>query len=329
MIRGLKGGVAAVMLWLAAALVLWGCAGPGTEQEQGSGTALRILSGSENQELESILEECARETGVEIQMDYQGSVDIMRELQQGAEGYDAVWPASSIWLSMGDQQHLVKHNESVSLTPVVFGIQSTAADMHSILFACSAPEGTVMQGFGAKMARFYGLPSRGGGSQTDAPVVNAQAGYESMLTCYSAYRHGINLVMEAGGVVASVNATSIDKMICDFEIIRQVKTAFTPLEVNEETLDLTEIKEVGHDGSFLTTDYTLDHFMDLYIPRIGSRNAQSPTYFEDSIDKEVNRLLEAYEAHRPTVDAAVLEQVKSVFADAGVSASRLEAIEAL
>ena len=118
-------------------------------------------------------------------------------------------------------------------------------------------------------------------------------------------------------------------MICDFEIIRQVKTAFTPLEVNEETLDLTEIKEVGHDGSFLTTDYTLDHFMDLYIPRIGSRNAQSPTYFEDSIDKEVNRLLEAYEAHRPTVDAAVLEQVKAVFADAGVPASRLEAIEAL
>lgn len=214
-------------------------------------------------------------------------------------------------------------------TPVVFGIQSTAADMHSILFACSAPEGTVMQGFGAKMARFYGLPSRGGGSQTDAPVVNAQAGYESMLTCYSAYRHGINLVMEAGGVVASVNATSIDKMICDFEIIRQVKTAFKPLEVNEETLDLTEIKEVGHDGSFLTTDYTLDHFMNLYIPRIGSRNAQSPTYFEDSIDKEVNRLLEAYEAHRPTVDAAVLEQVKAVFADAGVPASRLEAIEAL
>ena len=127
MIRGLKGGVAAVMLWLAAALVLWGCAGPGTEQEQGSGTALRILSGSENQELESILEECARETGVEIQMDYQGSVDIMRELQQGAEGYDAVWPASSIWLSMGDQQHLVKHNESVSLTPVVFGIRESLA----------------------------------------------------------------------------------------------------------------------------------------------------------------------------------------------------------
>ena len=143
-------------------------------------------------------------------------------------------------------------------TPVVFGIQSTAADMRGgITFACAAPEGTLMQGFGANMARFYGLPSRGGGCQTDAPVINCQAGYESMLTFVSAYRHGINLVMEAGGVMDSVNATSFEKMVIDFEIIRQVKASFAPIEVNEETLNLEEIKEIGHDGSFVTSDYTL------------------------------------------------------------------------
>lgn len=212
-------------------------------------------------------------------------------------------------------------------TPVVFGIQSNAVDMRGILFACGAPEGTIMQGFGAQMARFYGLPSRGGGSQTDAPVVNAQAGYESMLTFYSAYRHGINLVMEAGGVVASVNATSFDKMICDFEIIRQVKAAFAPLEVNEETIDMEEIKEVGHDGSFLTADYTLDNFMALYMPRIGSRNAKSPTYFEDSIDKEMERLMEEYEGHLPELNPEVRNKVKAVFAKAGVAMSQLDAIE--
>ena len=211
-------------------------------------------------------------------------------------------------------------------TPVVFGTQSTAADMKSIQFACAAPEGTVMQGFGAQLARFYGLPSRGGGSQTDAPVVNAQAGYESMLTLYSAFRHGINLVMEAGGVVASVNATSIDKMICDFEIVRQVKAALAPVEVNEQTLDLDEIREAGHGGSFLTADYTLDHFMDLYHPHIGARNAADPAYFEESIDRECERLLEVYETVRPAPDPAVLEQVDWIFTAAGVPAARLESI---
>ena len=95
----------------------------------GSGdTTIRILSGSENQELEDIVSDCADKAGVRIEMDYQGSVDIMRELQSGAADYDAVWPASSMWLSLGDSQHLVKHSQSVSLTPVVFGIRQSLAE---------------------------------------------------------------------------------------------------------------------------------------------------------------------------------------------------------
>ena len=93
-----------------------------------SQTRIRILSGSENQELEEIIEECASQSDVQIEMDYKGSVDIMRELETGAENYDAVWPASSIWLSMGDQQHMVKHEASVSMTPVVFGIRRSLAE---------------------------------------------------------------------------------------------------------------------------------------------------------------------------------------------------------
>ena len=54
-------------------------------------------------------------------------MDIMRDLEAGAADYDAVWPASSLWISMGDQQHLVKHTESISNTPVVFGIRKSLA----------------------------------------------------------------------------------------------------------------------------------------------------------------------------------------------------------
>lgn len=214
-------------------------------------------------------------------------------------------------------------------TPVVFGVQSTAADMRCLQFACAAPEGALMQGFGANMGRFYHLPSRGGGSQCDAPVVNAQAGYESMLTFSSAYRHGVNLVMEAGGVVASVNATSFDKMIVDFEIIRQVKFACTPIEVNEETLCLDEIKEVGHDGSYVTTDNTLDHFMELYMPRIGSRNAKDPNYFEESIDRECKRLMDEYAENKPTLEPEMLRALNSVILASGLGESELNRILAL
>ena len=94
----------------------------------GGDVTLRILSGSENQELEPILDEFARERGVNIQMDYRGSLDIMRTLQEGAVDYDAVWPASSLWITAGDTQYRVKHAQSISITPVVFGIRQSLAE---------------------------------------------------------------------------------------------------------------------------------------------------------------------------------------------------------
>ena len=127
----------AIFLCLVLCLCMMGCGKTQNAQEHaensendftvGNGTTLHILSGSENKELEGIIAECAQKANVKIEMAYKGSVDIMRELQNGTPDYDAVWPASSIWISLGDNNHLVKHNEPISLTPVVFGIRKSLA----------------------------------------------------------------------------------------------------------------------------------------------------------------------------------------------------------
>ena len=80
--------LALVGLLLALALCLSACE---TAQESaqsgdhsfhyGGSVTLRILSGSENQELESILDAFARQEKINIEMTYQGSLDIMRALQ--------------------------------------------------------------------------------------------------------------------------------------------------------------------------------------------------------------------------------------------------------
>lgn len=94
----------------------------------GSGSkTLRILSGSENKELEPVLTKYADKHHITIEMTYQGSLDIMRALQQDTFDYDAVWPASSIWMNAGDTQHRIKHAESISINPVVFGIRKSLA----------------------------------------------------------------------------------------------------------------------------------------------------------------------------------------------------------
>ena len=131
----LRSGVwrlAALVMAAVLALGLAGC-GAGRQEAGGDdvfgsgGVTLRILSGSENRELAPILERYAREKGVTIVMDYQGSLDIMRALQAEETPYDAVWPASSLWISAGDTHHRVKHAQSVSVTPVIFGIRESLA----------------------------------------------------------------------------------------------------------------------------------------------------------------------------------------------------------
>ena len=93
-----------------------------------SGKEIRIVSGSENKELEGILEAYAEKNNVKIVMTYEGSLDIMHDLEQDDIPYDAVWPASSVWLNAGDTQHRVKHTESISINPVVFGIRKSLAE---------------------------------------------------------------------------------------------------------------------------------------------------------------------------------------------------------
>ena len=125
------------ILCLGLSILLFGCGSKNTSVDTDNGaadftagkgkTVLRILSGSENRELEDIIADCANKENIKIEIDYKGSIDIMRELKDGAPDYDAVWPASSIWISLGDEKHLVKHNASVSLTPVAFGIRKSLA----------------------------------------------------------------------------------------------------------------------------------------------------------------------------------------------------------
>lgn len=88
---------------------------------------LVIASGSENKEAADAIQHAVDSAGVAVEMHYMGSLDIMNALRSGADGYDAVWPASSMWISMGDTGHIVRNAQSTSTTPVVFGVRRSKA----------------------------------------------------------------------------------------------------------------------------------------------------------------------------------------------------------
>lgn len=89
---------------------------------------LRVVSGSENESLEPLIEEFEEESGIAVEIDYRGSVDMMLEMSAPDFPYDAVWPANGLWISLGDEQRRVKHIRSIMTSPVVFGIQESVAE---------------------------------------------------------------------------------------------------------------------------------------------------------------------------------------------------------
>jgi Ca-activated chloride channel homolog len=112
----------AALLAIAVVSYLWFA--PGS-----SFTALKIVAGSENEALEPLIQDWAAANRTSVTVTYLGSVDISRSLSAGkASEYDAVWPAHSLWIEMGDTQKVVKHTQSIVRSPIVLGLKRPIAE---------------------------------------------------------------------------------------------------------------------------------------------------------------------------------------------------------
>ena len=89
---------------------------------------LHILSSFENASFEDDLRTYASKNDIEIDITYQGDIDIIDTLNSDPSNYDAVWISNSMWLYMLDNPYLYSESKSVSISPVIFGIKKSKAE---------------------------------------------------------------------------------------------------------------------------------------------------------------------------------------------------------
>jgi trimethylamine--corrinoid protein Co-methyltransferase len=142
-------------------------------------------------------------------------------------------------------------------TPVVYGTQSTLADMQTGAYVSASPEHALCLRYGAQLARFYGLPSRGGGSNSDVHFVSALSGLESMLILLTTCMEKMNIVVLSAGILDRAMAMSYEKFLLDLQIIAIARRVVQGVRIDGATLALDAIHEVGPGGEFLTHDHTL------------------------------------------------------------------------
>lgn len=141
-------------------------------------------------------------------------------------------------------------------TPVVYGSTSAISDMNSGTLAIGSPECALFNSASAQLARFYQVPSRSGGGLTDSKIVDAQAGYESMMILMATTVSGINFVLHTAGILQYFMAMSYEKFMMDDEMAGMLLRYMRGMDFDEDGLAYDVIANVGPGGHFLTQKHT-------------------------------------------------------------------------
>ena len=146
-------------------------------------------------------------------------------------------------------------------TPCVYGSFLTNTDMQSGSPAFGTPESAMGILASAQMARRYKIPFRGGGALTSSKGPDAQAAYESMMCMWPTIMGGVHFILHAAGWLESALLASYEKFIIDVEQLRMFEWILERgLPVDEESLAMDAIREVGPGGHFLGAEHTLRHY---------------------------------------------------------------------
>jgi trimethylamine--corrinoid protein Co-methyltransferase len=141
-------------------------------------------------------------------------------------------------------------------------------DMRTTTGAYTGPES---YGSRTAMGRYYGLPVFGLGGSSDSKLPDEQAAVEASLTLLFETLGEANLVHDVG-YLESGKCYSLEMLAVSDEVIGYIRRYCRGIEVNNETLALDLIAELGPEGDYLSSEHTVNHYRETWYPSLFNRN---------------------------------------------------------
>lgn len=157
------------------------------------------------------------------------------------------------------------------------------------------------QGVPTSMGKYYDLPVFGLGGSTDSKVLDHQCAMEATVSLLTALVHGANIVHDVGFMDSGLQG-SLQLMVMCNDTLGFLRAMTTGVLVNDDTLALDVIDELGPTGSFLDHPHTLKHFKEPYYSKLAEKGAFSQwmdkgaTTMEQRAAKGVDKILAS---HKP------------------------------
>jgi len=197
--------------------------------------------------------------------------------------------------------------------PVVYGGFTSNVDMQSGAPAFGTPEYMRTAMIGGQLARRYGVPYRSS-NVCAANALDAQAAYESVFSLWGAVMGGVNLMMHGAGWMEGGLQASFEKMVLDAELLQMVAAFLDPVVVDEGTLGLDAIREVGPGGHFFGAAHTQARYRTAFHKPMLSDWRNYESWQEAGSPETAGRanrlwkeLLAAYEP--PAIDPTVADEL--------------------
>jgi len=198
--------------------------------------------------------------------------------------------------------------------PVIYGGFTSNVDMKTGSPAFGTPEYVQAAQASGQLARRLGVPFRSS-NVTAANSIDAQAAYESSMSLWGAITGQANLIKHAAGWMHGGLTASFEKLIIDAEMLQMMAATIEPFAVNDETLALNAIADVGPAGHFFGTEHTMSRYENAFYSPLVSNWDNFETWQErGSVNAEQRanqiwkQLLKEYQ--QPEIDAAIDEALQ-------------------
>jgi trimethylamine--corrinoid protein Co-methyltransferase len=223
-------------------------------------------------------------------------------------------------------QTLAEHLSGLVLAQIVrkgssvnFGSCSTIMDLKTGLTSVGAPEWSMVGTAVARMAQYYDIPCRLGGGVSDSKIPDAQAGYEFTMNVLPMALSGTNLIFGAGGLESGLTF-DYAKLIMDHECITNIQKLISGVRIDDESMVLDLIDEVGPGGTYLTHMHTFQHTRSQSQAVVFDRKTREQ-WLESSDGKDVTerayeKARDILENHEPVaLRAGAEETIKDLLAE--------------
>lgn len=168
--------------------------------------------------------------------------------------------------------------------PIILQGVTKNMDMLTTISPYGSPEFQLTECALTEIFHWLGLPTFGTAGCTDAKVADEQAAIESCFSCLGQALSGTNLIHDVGFLESGLTG-SFDMLVMTNELLGMVKRFKQGIDVNDVTMAVDLIDQVGIGGHYIQEQHTLDFFRsETWQPKLLDRSVIDEWEAEGSKD---------------------------------------------